>query len=201
MQLSNSFVFILPDKGKSTKQQPYADLEKELDAMGLSCFGLDIRWEQHKSFQECSFEVTKKIQELKNEFAPQRIFILSHGVGAVIAAQLGHMFHVDGLLLCSLPSIYAQEQEYLSWGQRYRNRKLLFAKQSFLDYPAEEVKIPTIFLQGEKEQKRLTSEILESRQAVFTCSEVIVVPKAGKNIKHKNYKKAILEQMKLLLGL
>lgn len=201
IKLSTSFVFILPDKGKSTRQSPYSDWEKELEAIGVSCFGIDIRWNQHKSFEECSFEVTKKIQELKNEFAPQRIFLLSNGVGAIIAAQLGHIFRVDGLLLCSLPPIYAKEQDDLNWRQKYNNKKLVFSKHAFPEYPAKEVKIPTIFLQGEKEQKRLNAEIIDHRQEAFTQSQLIVIPKVGKNIKHKNYHQAVLEQIHSLIGI
>lgn len=201
IKLSNTFVFILPDKGRSTKQAPYTDWEKELETTGISCFGMDIRWNQHKSFEECSFEVTKKIQELKTEFAPQRIFLLSSGLGAVIAAQLAHLFRVEGLLLCSLPPIYASEQKDLNWRQKYKNKKLLFSQQTFPEYPADEVKIPTIFLQGEKEQKRLSAEILDRRQAAFTHSQLIVVPKVGKNIKDKNYHQAVLEQMRNLIGI
>jgi hypothetical protein len=197
---SNTFIFVFPDKDKWSLQRPYPTLAQYITDAGAEVFFIDIHWDKHKSLAACSFEATKKIQELINEFNPPQTYFVGVGVGAMIAAHIGFMFRAKKMLLCSMKPFFQDELALLPWGWRYHAKRKIYAGAPKPNYPANRIEIPTIFIQGEKEKHYLNEKLMALRQETFVNSELVIIPKSGAKITRKAYLAAFETALQKMLG-
>ena len=187
---SNTFVFVFPDIDKRSLQKPYPTLAQYITDAGAEVFFIDIQWDKHKSLATCSFEATKKVQELINEFNPPQTYVVGVGVGAMIAAHIGFMFRANKMLLCSMKPFFQKELPLIPWGWRYYAKRKVYPGAPKPNYPANRIEVPTIFIQGEKEKRYLNEKLMTLRQETFANSELVIVPKSNAKLKRKAYLEA-----------
>lgn len=203
MELLNNraFVFIFADKDKRSTQHPYPTLAQYVADAGAEVFFIDIRWDKHKSMADCTFEATKKVQELINEFSPPETYFAGIGVGAMIAAHIGFMFRGNGMLLCSMKPFFQNELPSLPWSWRYHAKRKIYPHRNKPTYPAPCIEVPTVFLQGEKEKHYLNEKVMESRLNTFCNATVVLVPKSRGKLRSKAYLAALKSEILKLAGI
>ncbi len=195
---SSRFLFILPEKGRTTAQRHYRVLADFASKLGLEVYLIDIKWNKHNSLLECTLEATKKVHELVDELHPTHCYFFGFGIGAMIAAQVGFLFRANGILLCSMPPLFNEEISQLSWLKRSAGNRRIYGRRNRPAYPHKKIKVNTVFLQAERERKGL-DKIQAVRLGTFINARTLYVPKTGASLARKLYLEAAKTELEKML--
>jgi len=196
---SSRFLFIIPEKGQNTSLRRYRQLADFASELGLEVYMVDIKWNKHNSLLECTLEATRKIHEIVDELHPTEIFVLGFGIGAMLAAQIGYIFRADGLILCSMPTLFDEELSQFSKFKRYFLKGRIYKAKNKPSYPSRKIKTNSIFIYSEKELKKI-EKIRAIRNKAFVKATEVLVSNSKASLRNKKYLEVVFAQINQLMG-
>jgi esterase/lipase len=196
---SSRFLFIIPEKGQNTSLRRYRQLADFASELGLEVYMVDIKWNKHNSLLECTLEATRKIHEIVDELHPTEIFVLGFGIGAMLAAQIGYIFRADGLILCSMPTLFDEELSQFSKFKRYFLKGRIYKAKNKPSYPSRKISSNAILIYAEKERRKL-EKVKNTRNAAFENATDIFVAKSAVSLRSKKYFEIVLSETTKLIS-